>query len=224
MGLVEERLLVDGIAQRAAECRIQQGLGRRPATLDVFPVPVPGLVELQLHPAGELARDRHDVRLALELLELLDRDAPGAVDVAALERLDHRVGVLEDLDVDLVGRALLPVPVGVANQVDRLIRCVFGDLVLAGSHERRLEVDIADRLVGLFAVDVLGQDRDGGLEDLGGPVVRVQEHRLGVRALGFRHSGILQPGVDVAIPDVRVVVDRVDVEAEAEDASAESAG
>ena len=57
-------------------------------------------------PAVGAARDGLDVRVGLELLELLGVGAMGVVELARLEGLDHRVGGLVDDDVDLIGEAL----------------------------------------------------------------------------------------------------------------------
>ncbi len=182
---LEKLRLVDGIAQRIAERDVLEGLRGRTALRDGVAGPGAVAVEAELDPAVRLAGDRLDVRLGLQPVELLDRDGAGVIDVALDERLDHRVGVLEDLDEDLVlVPLLLQEVVRVPLEVDDLVGRVLDDLVLPGTDHRRLEqVARADGQVGLLAEDVLRQDRDVGLEDLRGPVVRVQDHGLVVGAL-----------------------------------------
>ena len=204
---VDELGLVDGVAEGVAEGRIEERLGGRAAVLDGLAVGRAVAVEGELGPAVGAAHDGRDAGLGLEGLQLVGVRVPGVVDLAGLEGLDHRVGALEELDDDLVRRPLLAPVLRVAHEPDVLARLpLLGD-VRSGADERRLELGLADRLVVVGAPDVLGDDREVGLED---PVRRVRggrDHRLVVGTLDLGDAGVLEARVEVPGADVGLVGD-----------------
>jgi len=100
------------VADRAAHTDVEQ---RRVRLLQAVAAVDPQL----LHRALE-ALDRLDGRVLPQLLELVARDVEGRVELAALERGDHRVGVVELAQDDAVDRRPAAVEVRVGLEAREL--------------------------------------------------------------------------------------------------------
>ena len=161
-------------------------------------------VERDLGPAVRLAGDRGEGRVRLELLELVGVDAAGVVELTGLERLDHGVRVLEELDHHLVRVALRAPVLGVAGEAGVLAGLPLLEDVRPRAHERRVERVLRDLVVVLVLVDVRGEDGDVDLEDAVRLVRGVGDEGGVVRALNLGHAGVLDPRVQVARADVRL--------------------
>jgi len=109
---IDQRPLVDRVADRAAHTDVEQ---RRVRLLQAVAAVDPQL----LHRALE-ALDRLDGRVLPQLLELVARDVEGRVELAALERGDHRVGVVELAQDDAVDRRPAAVEVRVGLEAREL--------------------------------------------------------------------------------------------------------
>ena len=79
---VDQRLVIDGVAEGIAERRVLERLRRGPATGDGLAGSGAVRVERELRPAVGGADDRLDVGLALEGLELLGVRVAGIVELA----------------------------------------------------------------------------------------------------------------------------------------------
>ena len=219
-------LAVDRVVQGVAEPPVaQHGVAQR-ARLVVA-------VELEVVPVVVVVGDRLEALRGGERLLLGLGVAPGAVETAGLQVGDHRVGVLVELEVDLVDGRLLAVPVGVADHLDVAALDEGHGLEGAAADDRRL-VDVAcgRRPRRNVRPDVLGQDRHAGLLEVGlgrradDPHRRRVEgrHRLDAgRVVGEVGHVVLDDvgvgegdvgggqGLPVLPPDARAQVDRPDL-------------
>ena len=205
--------MVDGVPERIPELRIEECLGRRSAVRDRLAGVRPVLVERELRPAVGAARDRLDVRIGLQLVELVGVGAVRVVELTRLEGLDHGVTGLVDDDVDLVREPLLAPVVRIALVADELAGLPFDGLIRAGPDERRRELGLADRLVRLLAPDVLGDDRDRDLEHPVGRVVGRRDQRRRVRARDRGHPGVLHGRFEIAGAEGHLGLDGLDADA-----------
>ena len=205
---LDELVLVNRVAERVAEGRVEQRLRRRAAALDRLAVRRAVAVERELGPPVRGPDHGRDPDVRLERLQLLGDGVAGVVDLARLERLHHRVGALVEDDDDLVGCALRAPVLGVAHEAGELAGLPLGERVRAGADERRLELGLGDPGVVELAPDVLRDDRQVRLEDPIGRVLRVGDHRRVVGALDLGDAGVGEAGIQVSGADVRLVGDR----------------
>jgi len=116
---------------------------------------------------------RPDAGLALELRHLIGHEAAGAVDDAALEVLDHRVGVGEVHEVDLVDLRRRATPIRIRDHLDVGVLLPLDAVEWSGPDDRRLVLEALGRVfVADLRPDVLGHDRH----------VVADHVRLGLRA------------------------------------------
>ncbi len=134
-----------------------------------------GLMTVLLHEAlvegevgeGEAGADvARDVRVALQGVEEIGGDLFGEVDRPLLQRLDHRLGVLEELIDDPVDRRLPGVGIRDLLHRHRLALLPVGEREGTRHDGVRVVVERLDRrLIAELAPDVLGEDRDPGRDE-----------------------------------------------------------
>ena len=143
---VDDLLAVEGVRERGAQLRIEQLL-----VLLLLRV----RVEAEVADLRALAGHDLDVARLLELIGDRERHLVDVVDVVALERGEHGVGVREPRDADRVELRLRAVEARVAREDRRALLVELRDEEGAGADDREMR----RRVVVLEALAVLARDR-----------------------------------------------------------------
>ena len=147
---VDDLLAVEGVRERGAQLRVEQL-----AILLLLRIGV----EAEVADLRPLARDELDRPGLAELVGDGERHLVDVVDVTALERCEHGVGVREPGDADRVEIRLRAVEAGVALHDRRALLVVLRDVEGAGSDDRHVRR-------GVVVLEALALDADLRLPDV----------------------------------------------------------